>query len=444
MKRKIILSVVLISMFLMTIATTVLANDNNTFSLNVDKTSAMAGDTIAFTISNTEACAGVEGVLKYDSDALTYQSVTFDDSLAERNNNYRSIRNFSSGEIRFSIVGDTANGTTGDWAIFVFEVNKGFGGSSQVSISDVKIADVSANLTQESGTSVEINITSVEITDASITLGESITVNYYATLPDEYSKATMQFTMNEKTVSVEGELVEGNEYRFAFEGVSPQCMTDEIKAQLTYGEEVLDTHDSFTIRSYCDSLLSSDATTLGKSEEQYTAMKTLIADMLQYGAMSQTYRNYKTDALANNNITGQREFVALEDQWKAVPTNTGNNIKITAGGVWFANVNKLYLKFTTTDISNTTLEFDGKTYTSEDFELVSGNTYIFYSDAIVPSEFGVGKAAQFKYGETVEASITYSINHYVYAKQGQNTDMGNLAKALYNYGVSAVAYKELQ
>ena len=285
---------------------------------------------------------------------------------------------------------------------------------------------------------------SAAITDASVTLGESITVNYYATLADEYKEATMQFTMNEKVVSVEGELVGGNEYRFAFEGVSPQCMTDEVKAQLICGEEILDTHNSFTIRSYCDSLLASDAATLGKSEEQYRAMKTLIADMLQYGAMSQTYRNYKTDALANRNITGQSEFVELTDEWKAVPTNTRENIKITAGGVWFANVNKLYLKFTTTDISNTTLEFGGKTYTSEDFELVSGNTYIFYSDAITPVEFGVGKTAQFKYGETVEASITYSINHYVYAKQSQDTNMGKLARSLYNYGVSAVAYKELQ
>ncbi len=444
MKRKIILSVVLISMFLMTMATAVLANDNNTFSLEVDKTSAMVGDTIAVTILNAEACAGVEGVLKYDPEALTYQSVSFGESLAERNNNYRSIRNLSPGEIRFSIVGDTANGTTGDWATFVFEVNKEFGGSSQVSMSDVKISDVSANLTKESGTSVEVNITSVEITDASITLGESITVNYYATLADEYKEATMQFTMNEKVVSVEGELVEGNEYRFAFEGVSPQCMTDEIEAQLMCGEEILDTHDSFTIRSYCDSLLTSDAVTLGMSGEKYAAMKTLVADLLEYGAMSQTYRNYKTDALANKNITEQREFVVLTDEWKAAPKNTGDNVKITAGGVWFANVNKLYLKFTTTDISNTKLEFDGKTYTNEDFELVSGNTYIFYSDAITPSEFGVGKAAQFKYGDTVEASITYCVNNYVYAKQSQNTNMGKLVRALYNYSVSAAEYMGLQ
>ena len=444
MKRKIVLSIVLISMFLLSVATTVLANDDNTFLLKVDQTSAMAGDTIAVTISNTEACTGVEGVLKYDPEALTYQSVTFSGNLAERNNEYRSIRTYSSGEIRFSIVGDTTNGTKGDWATFVFEVNTGFSGSSQVSMSDVKISDVSANLTEENGASVELNIIPMEITDASITLGESITVNYYATLAEKYEEATMQFTMNEKVVSVEGELVEGNKYKFAFEGVSPQCMTDVIKAELIYGEDILDTHDSFTVRNYCDSLLASDAATMGMGEEKFTAMKTLVADLLEYGAMSQTYRNYKTDSLANQGITGQSEFVELTEGWKVAPTNSGDNIKITAGGVWFANVNKIYLKFTTTDISNTTLVLDGITYTSKDFELVSDNTYIFYSDSILPSEFGVGKTAQFKYGETVEASITYCVNNYVYAKQSQDTNMGKLARALYNYGVSAVEYMKLQ
>lgn len=444
MKRKIISSLVLICVLLLTVATTVLASETDTFSLSVDKTSAMAGDTIAVTLSNTEACAGVEGVLKYNPEALTYQSVTFSENLAERNNEYRSIRTYSSGEIRFSIVGDTTNGTTGDWATFIFKVNTGFGGSSQVSITNVKRSDVSAKLTEENGASVGLNITPMEITDASITLGESITVNYYANVSEKYKEATMQFTMNEKVVSVEGELVEGNEYRFAFEGVSPQCMTDSIKAELIYEEEILDTHDSFTVRSYCDSLLASDATTLGMGEEKFTAMKTLVADLLQYGAMAQTYRGYKTDSLANQNITGQREFVALTEDWKVAPTNSGTNVKITAGGVWFANVNKLYLKFTTTNIANTTLEYDGVTYTSEDFELVSGNTYIFYSDAISPSEFSNGKTAQFKYSGNVEASISYCVNNYIYAKQDQDTKMGDLARALYNYGVSAVAYTVLK
>lgn len=141
---------------------------------------------------------------------------------------------------------------------------------------------------------------------------------------------------------------------------------------------------------------------------------------------------------------GQSEFVKLaEEEWKVAPINTGTNVKITAGGVWFANVNKLYLKFTTTDIANTTLVFDGVTYTNEDFELVSDNTYIFYSKAMSPSEFGNKKVAQFKCGED-ESTISYCVNSYIYAKQSQETKMGDLARALYNYGVSAVAYMKLQ
>lgn len=292
----------------------------------------------------------------------------------------------------------------------------------------------------------EDRVFSFGVDSISITLEENITMNYYISLPEEYQDAQMQFVMNGKTTTVDDveEEREGNICKFVFEGVSPQCMTDEIKAKLIHEGKVIDTYDAYTVRKYCDSLLAFKADGLGISSEKFEALKTLVADLLEYGAQAQTYRNYKTDTLANKKIEGQREFVELTDEWKATPDNSGENVKITAGGVWFANVNKLYLKFTTPDVSNTTLEFDGTIYTSKDFELVSGNTYIFYSDAMSPADFGTGKVAQFKYGEQVEATITYSVNSYIYSKQSQDTNMGRLARALYNYGVSAVAYKGLQ
>lgn len=447
MKHKLITSVILVCLLLLMISTAVLANDANTFSLTADKDSYTSGDTVVVTASNTSSFAGVEGVLEYDSDVLTYTGVSFADSIKEWNTSYENVRIPANGKVRFSLVGDTDNGTTGDWVSFSFTVNEGEVASitSELILSELKTASVSAELNTASGSPLAININSIktDIKDASVTLGESITVNYYATLTAQTKDAQMKFTMNEKEVTVDGKLVSGNEYKFAFEGVSPQCMTDAITAQLVDGTEVLDTYDSYSVRAYCDSLLASDAATLGISAEKYEAMKTLVADLLQYGAMAQTYRGYKTDSLANQNITGQREFVALTDDWKAAPNNSGENIKITAGGVWFANVNKIYLKFTTTDINNTTLVFDDVTYTSEHFELVSDNTYIFYSDAISPSEFDNKISAQFKCGED-EASISYCVNSYVYAKQGQDTKMGDLARALYNYGVSAVAYMNAQ
>ena len=444
MKRKITTSLVLITLFLIIMSANVLAK-SDTFSLSTENTSVMEGDTVVVTLSNTGTVAGVEGVLEYNPDALIYKSVTFDDTIAEKNTDYGNVRAHDSGQIRFSILGDTTNGTTGKWAIFTFKVKTGFAGSTQVSLSNMKVSDVAAKLSLvEIGDTVNLTVNGTKIKDASITLGESITVNYYAVLSESNKDAKMTFTMNGNSVSVDGVLVSGNEYKFAFEGISPQCMTDAITAQLVDGEEVLDSYGSFTVRSYCDELMTMDASILGVSSEKYDAMKTLIADMLEYGAQSQNYRNYKLESLANKDITGQSEFVALTDEWKAAPSNAGENINITAGGVWFANVNKIYLKFTTTDIVNTTLEFNGKTYTSDDFELVSGNTYIFYSDAMPPSEFGQGKFAQFKYNGTSEASITYCVNSYIYAKQNQETKMGNLARALYNYGVSAVEYMKLQ
>ena len=445
MKRKITISILLIGMFVLLTSAIAFANENDTFSLSTEQATVISGDTVVVTLSNTANSAGVEGVLKYNPDVFTYKDVTFLGVAAEKNTDYGSVKNYASGQVRFSIVGDVAQGTTGDWAKFTFEVKDGFIGGTKMYLSNLKVADLSAKLHEiENGTPLDIEVKGTGIDEASVSLGESITVNYYVTLLESNKDATMTFTMNEKSISVEGTLVSGDEYKFAFEGVSPQCMTDTIVAQLMDGTEVIDTYDAFTVRSYCDKLLASNADTLGISNEKFVAMKTLIADMLEYGAMSQNYRNYKTDTLANQNIVDQSEFVALSEAWKVAPANTGDNVKIVAGGVWFANVNKLYLKFATADVSDTTLVYNGQTYTSEDFELVEGNTYIFYTDAIAPTEFNVAKTAEFKYGGSTEATISYCVYNYIFAKQGLDTKMGKLARALYNYGESAVAYTELQ
>lgn len=290
-----------------------------------------------------------------------------------------------------------------------------------------------------------VTVREAKITDASITLGESITVVYYASLGSKYKDAQMKFTMNGKSVNVPGVFVESNVYKYAFEGVAPQCMTDAIKAELIYGEDVLAVNKSYSIRQYCDELLASNATELKISDDKFGAMKTLIADLLEYGASAQKYRNYKTDTLANKDITGQSVFNELGEQHKASGPVNGENIKITAGGVWFGNVNKIYLKFKTAELENTIVKVDGETYdyASGRMERLDDETCIFYSDALLPTQFNTPIEVTFTCGNE-EASISYSVNNYVYAKQSQGTAMANLAKALYNYSTSATTYVALQ
>ena len=66
-------------------------------------------------------------------------------------------------------------------------------------------------------------------------------------------------------------------------------------------------------KSYLNTL-SQSAAELGMSAEKYAAMRTLIADMLEYGAKAQVYLNYKTDSLVNEGVTEQSEFVALNPE----------------------------------------------------------------------------------------------------------------------------------
>ena len=89
-----------------------------------------------------------------------------------------------------------------------------------------------------------------------------------------------------------------NQYAYSFRGVSPQCMGDTITATLVLNGETLATK-STSVLEYCQRLLSYSAAQLGLTEAKYAAMKTAIADLLEYGAAAQTYMNYRTDALVN-------------------------------------------------------------------------------------------------------------------------------------------------
>ena len=78
------------------------------------------------------------------------------------------------------------------------------------------------------------------INNVNIAIGQDIIVNYYATVPSDYTNLTMQFTMGNKTATVAGIATDvANQYVFAFEGVSPQCMGDAITAQLYSGTDLI-------------------------------------------------------------------------------------------------------------------------------------------------------------------------------------------------------------
>ena len=276
----------------------------------------------------------------------------------------------------------------------------------------------------------------VEITSASLTVKEDITVNYYVILQRDFTEVKMNFTVLGKTIEKEWKEEDGKEedgrYKFSIE-LAPQYMTENIEAKLILDGKEVASMAEYSIQRYAINTLNN------KKNPPSDELKELVINMLHYGAAAQEFKNYKTDDLANDidEIT--------EDPEIDLPTETDFNLENNEGidsypvyfkgaGVFFDNVNKIYVSLSSID-ENVTLTING------DKVELDGTTV--YTDGIYVTDFDETFTFELYYDGVVMQTLTYSVNAYVFAMINSETagePMRNLALALYNYGLSASAY----
>ena len=222
-----------------------------------------------------------------------------------------------------------------------------------------------------------------------------------------------------------------NQYIFTLEDIPPQCIGDNIKAELIVDGKVVKTVDNYSVLANCQNLLAANTTT--------DATKQLIYDFLAYGAAAQNYAQYKTDALVNKGYEAFATTVtSIENNDRKVSPATITGAKFSAAGVYYSGVNKVYAKLdvTTANVSKLKATINGVETKIEPYK---DGSYIIYSDAIKVSEFD--NVYTFVVHDGVDSqTLVYSINAYAYQMQN-DAAMSDLALALYRYGVSAVAYK---
>ena len=193
------------------------------------------------------------------------------------------------------------------------------------------------------------------------------------------------------------------------------------------------------------------------SEEKYAALKTLLSDMLEYGAAAQLHREYNTKNLANEGIIGNSEYVPLgSDSEKYVEESAIDNAYFVSAGIRFDSVNRMYFEFVAEDVEEDAFAIRIKNYDTEeetlyylsDCTLVSEaeSKYIVYTEGILPYEYASWLSAEIctlnSRGRWVSRQLVeYSMQSYVYSVQ-DNTDstMSALARAMHMYGLSASAF----
>ena len=272
--------------------------------------------------------------------------------------------------------------------------------------------------------SIDVYKQGAKIDSASVTLGDDIALNYYVAMNGQIENVTMKITLNGEVCDQELPEPTDGRYKISFE-LPPQYMANEITVDLLVDDVVVDSN-VYSVKMYAQDILNNS-----KSTDE---VKRLVSDMLYYGAAAQKYKGYNVENLATDEV--ENLLAATDNAPDSTNFTLVKNSEIssypayfTGAGVHFADVNKIYVKLSTTE--NVTLKING--------EDVAVNGTTVYTDGIKATEFGTTYTFELYCDGVLMQTLTYSVNAYAYAKQGESA-MGELALALYRYGKSAKAY----
>ena len=290
-----------------------------------------------------------------------------------------------------------------------------------------------------------------EFSGWSLTLYDNLSLNFTVNaefFANGYSNPTATFVIGERTVVVSEYKEKDGKYVFTLSDIAPYEMTLTIQATLsaTKNDETVTSNTEKTIKEYCLQILN-DPTKDAK-------VKTLVVDLLNYGAASQTYANKYTDALANADLTDAQK--ALGTQVDPTLTTVANsayvkvdNAKVTWVGAQLLLVDTVEMNFvfradSTEGLVVKVVTASG-TYTITEFGAYGEGAYVASFSAFNAAQMSEIVDVTVYEGDTaVSNTYRYSIESYAFAKQGdENANLASLVKFMMKYGNSAKAYAEL-
>jgi len=242
-------------------------------------------------------------------------------------------------------------------------------------------------------------------------------------------------------------------YYFTLDGLTAVQMNDRISSVLygtKDGQPYYSPVDVYSIATYAYAQLNKT----GIAE----SLKILCADLLRYGSKAQIFKSYRTDSLADADMTAVHKAY-LSDMDAVTFGNTNRvlndlpNASITWAGKSLNLESKVALKFVFNmsshigELSDLRLRISYEdVYGIEKTEIITNpeaygqgtGAYVFTLDSLLAAELRTVVSAQIYAGETpVSATLQYSPDTYGNNKTGTLLD---LCKALFAYSDSAKAY----
>ena len=287
----------------------------------------------------------------------------------------------------------------------------------------------------------------------SITLKDNIAINFYvesAQFGDGiYKDPYMIFVMNGEGTKVTEYKVEGDYYIFTFDDLTPDMMNETVTANLYVGSEqgeALTSTSTYSVAQYCYAALA--------MEETSDALRTLLVETLNLGAVSQQYRNSDIAAedLVNANLTEQQRAWGYTGELRALEScrDFGNN----RGEVRWYGVSALMgdrvqmrVYFTAEDVTDLTVQAESVSgqWSLQDIQAKDGMYHVDFNH-LNPAQMDEKVSFTVYRGETaLSSTMHYSIESYAAVwvnKTDARPEQVELVKAIIRYGDAAKAYVE--
>lgn len=263
------------------------------------------------------------------------------------------------------------------------------------------------------------------------------------------------------TQTIEGKLDQaGTAYEFEYTGVAAKQIGDfmDVVVYAYDSEGDLVTGgilEDYGIKKYCDNQLAKtdeQLTAMGLSVAKQQCFRTLLVDLLNYGAEAQKYFTYKVDVLANATLTEEQKAYASSDSvldslvnitgktnlienptavWKTAQIQLLNKVVVRAKFAYEGDVNNLKVLV---NVEN------GSSYEVTEFTVADTNQYYVCFDGITASQFGTALEFKVIEGDTVISdTLRYSVESYA-SKYKDADKEGAVVSAMMKYGKAAYAY----
>lgn len=301
-------------------------------------------------------------------------------------------------------------------------------------------------------------------TGARVTLTEDIVTKFEYTAPAGYTSASYTFTYRDETTEAKTATINESENTIEFAQSNPARIGETITANLTLTgkdkEPVTDTCE-FSVADYLGTLLTAAPSTFTeiKTQEQYVAMRTLAANLVNYSAKTQEYIGLADTSSALLTTETVKNFVGSVE-----PNGTDATVGALANDAKYGFLGASLLLdgrvsvcfyFVAESTENLTLKiaFEGgsnatltEIVAAPEIAVKEGVTaYKAVLEGIPAIDMDKKFTAKLLSNKTaVGNEVTYSVKSYAHAMlSSDNAKMKSLATAIYNYGLSAKSYNDV-